>query len=61
MYHMQGFNYRTQKNGETIEAEPQPDDIAPQTEPQAADIPEPDIDIVLKETESGQFTFDFVS
>lgn len=59
MYFLQGFNYRTQKNDTVIETEPQTDDTVPQPAPQAVVIPTTDIDAALRETDSGQFEFDF--
>ena len=59
MYFLHGFQYRTQtviyeENG----IESGPNDIVRQPETQAVIIPVTDMDIVLRETESGQFTFD---
>ena len=65
MYYLKGFNYRTQNIADTntgiIESETTSGDVVTQSEPQKAIIPETDIDIALRETENGQFTFDFAS
>lgn len=58
---LKGFQYRTQKNNGIIETEAKTNDTAPQPEPQKTVMPVIDIDVALRETGSGQFTFDFAS
>jgi len=58
MYFLQGFNYRTQRNVIPVE-ESIADSIVHQEEPQVMIIPEISMDVILRETDNGQFEFDF--